>query len=105
MMNDEFFTDPLGRQAILHERTWYAHILRGHPEIRECRHLVRTAVQSPTEIRLSRSDSDSRLYFGPGPRSGVIMMVVADIVLGVVKTAHLAKRVTGGEIEWSPQTS
>jgi hypothetical protein len=29
------------------------------------------------------------------------MMVVVDVSLGLVKTAHLAKRVSGGEQEWS----
>ena len=28
-------------------------------------------------------------------------MVVADVVRGIVKTAHLAKKVNGGAVEWS----
>jgi hypothetical protein len=28
-------------------------------------------------------------------------MLVADVVRGVVKTAHLAKKVSGGAIEWA----
>jgi hypothetical protein len=29
------------------------------------------------------------------------MMVVVDVVLGLVKTAHFARRVSGGALEWS----
>jgi len=29
------------------------------------------------------------------------MMVVVDLAEEVIKTAHLAKRITGGKIEWS----
>ena len=104
-MPDDQLSDPLGRRFVLQDRTWFAHILRGHPEIAECRQLVCNAVTSPFEVRLSISDPDCRLYFGHGPRSGVIMMVVGDVLAGVVKTAHLAKRVSGGDVEWSQQTS
>ena len=34
-------------------------------------------------------------------RGIVIMMVVGDVALGIVKTAHLARKVTGGTVEWS----
>ena len=100
-MGDNTLTDPLGRKITLLDRAWYAHIVKGHPEISEHRALVEAAVTSPREIRISRSDPDCRLYFGHGPREGVIMMVVADLPLGIVKTAHLCKRVSGGRQEWS----
>jgi hypothetical protein len=43
---------------------------------------------------------DCRLYYGAGPREGVRIIVVVDVRLGIVKTAHLARRLSGGEIEW-----
>ncbi len=103
-MADSTLTDPLGREITLHERTWTAHIISGHPEVSGHRLLVEPAVTSPTEIRRSKSDPDCRLYFGPGPRPAVIIMLVADVARGVVKTAHFARRITGGPTEWSSPT-
>jgi hypothetical protein len=39
-MTDTRITDPLGRQITLHDRTWYGHILKVHPELADCRHLA-----------------------------------------------------------------
>ncbi len=100
-MADVKLNDPLGREVVLHDRTWYGHIVKGHPEITGDRTLVEEAVTTPDEIRQSNSDADCRLYFAPGPRPAVKMMVVVDVSAGVVKTAHLAKRVSGGALEWS----
>lgn len=100
-MTDSLFIDPLGRIVVLRDRTWFGHIVRGHPEVADYRNLVDNAVRMPHEIRQSRSDPKCRLYFGPGPRPTVRMMVVADVVEGVVKTAHLCDRVSGGPLEWS----
>ncbi len=100
-MGDTRLTDPLGRVVVLHDRTWYGHVLRGHPEVKECRELVEKAVEQPDEIRYSRSDEDCRLYFGRGPRADARIMVVADVVRGFVKTAHLCDRVSGRTVEWS----
>ncbi len=100
-MGDISLTDPFGRTVVLHDRTWFGHIVRGHPEVTEYRGLVEKAVERPDEVRFSRSDADCRLYFGPGPRADVRMMVVADVVRGFVKTAHLCNRASGGTVEWS----
>jgi len=100
-MADTTLTDPLGRVVVLRERTWEAHIAKGHPEIGEFRDLVEQTIRAPAEIRLSRSDPDCRIFYAPGPRPTVKMMVVADVVVGVVKTAHWARKVSGGRVEWS----
>jgi hypothetical protein len=100
-MADTVLIDPLGRLIVLQDRTWHGHIIQGHPEVAQHRDLVELAILQPDEIRSSRSDGDCRLYYGPGPRPAVRIMVVADVVAGVVKTAHLARRVTGGATEWS----
>ena len=78
-MQDTMFIDPLSREIILQERTWFHHIVRGHPELTTCRDLVEDAVRSPEEIRVSSSDPNCRLYYGTGPRESVIMMVVVDL--------------------------
>jgi hypothetical protein len=100
-MADTCLVDPLGRELVLHDRTWLRHIVKGHPEIAGDRSFVEEAVLDPDEIRMSLSDTDCRIYYGRGPRVGVKMMVVADVVVGIVKTAHLARRIAGGDVEWS----
>ncbi len=100
-MADANLTDPFGREIVLHDHTWHGHIVKYHPEVNNHRPLVEQAIHSPDEIRHSNADPDCRLYYGPGPNPGVIIMVVADVSLGIVKTAHLARRVTGGALEWS----
>jgi hypothetical protein len=101
-MADRTLLDPLGRAITLLDSTWYGHILKGHPEVKHLRHFVEAALANPLEIRASRSDADCRLYYGPGPRAGLLVQVVADVVAGVVKTAHFAKKISGGNLEWSP---
>jgi hypothetical protein len=100
-MSDTTLIDPLGREVVLHDRTWNGHIIKGHPEVDGHRALVEQAVRAPDEVRVSRSDPDCRLYYGPGPWPDVRIMVVADVVHGLVKTAHLAKKISGGAVEWS----
>ncbi|MEK6798869.1 MAG: hypothetical protein AABZ12_07895 [Planctomycetota bacterium] len=100
-MGETTLTDPMSRRLVLADRTWFGHIVKGHPEVAMHRVLVENAVTRPDEIRFSRSDRDCRLYFGPGPRPSVRILVVANVVEGVVKTAHLCSRVSGGECEWS----
>jgi hypothetical protein len=100
-MTDQVVTDPLGRTITLHDRTWFGHICRGHPEMAQHRHRVIDTIRRPDEIRYSRSSTTARLYFAAGPRPTVIMVVVVDIQLMLVKTAYLARagKVTGA-VEW-----
>jgi len=100
---DETVKDPLGRSITLHNHTWYGHIIRHHPDLRLHRALVVATITQPLEIRFHPDDADSRFYFGAGPRRGIMMLVVVDVVQGLVKTAHLIKT-TKGALEWSPPT-
>ena len=100
-MADSILLDPLGREIVLHDRTWYGHIVKVHPDISDFRRIAEQAVSQPVEIRHSSSDGDCRIYYGSGPRPGLMMAVVADVTVCVVKTAHLAKKITGGGAEWS----
>jgi hypothetical protein len=99
-MADRELRDPLERRVILRDRTWFGHIVKGHPEIAPHRNRVHAAIENPDEIRVSQQDRACRLYFGAGPRRGVRIIVVVDIRLGIVKTAHLARRLSGGDVEW-----
>ena len=84
-----------------HEGTWYGHILKGHPEMRDTRRLVEEAIEVPSEIRFSRSDPDCRLYFRLSSRGNLYIMVVVDVTDRFVKTAHWARKISGGRVEWS----
>ena len=95
-------TDPLGREFVLADRTWYGHIIIGHPEMAPHRALVEQAVAAPLGIWISSSNADARLCYGTGPRAGVFVAVVVDVPLGIVKTAYLTKSMTGANQEWTP---
>ena len=99
-MIDRQLRDPLGRLITLRDRTWFGHIVRGHPEMELERGRVEDAIERPHEIRVSRADPNCRLYFGAGPRKETRIVVVVDVRPAIVKTAHLARRVSGGNVEW-----
>ena len=103
-MADAPMLDPMGRAVVLHDRTWDGHIVKAHSDVSGCRSLAEQAVRAPSEIRYSKSDADCRIYYGAGPRPGLMIAVVADVSAGVVKTVHLAKRISGGGVEWSSPT-
>jgi hypothetical protein len=103
-MADTTIQDPLGRQIILHDHTWFGHVIMNHPELKEHRQLVEEAVRSPVEIRISPSDPACRLYFGAAARRDIMTMVVANVVDGYLKTAHFVKSVKG-VLEWSRPTA
>ena len=103
-MADTELTDSLGRRIVVHDRTWWGHILKGHPEMRKLRPEAEQAIREPLAIWTNRASPDCRLYFGKGPREGIMVVAVADVVLGRMKTAHLASKITGGREEWSLPT-
>jgi hypothetical protein len=102
-MADRTLRDPLGRSIVLHNHTWFGHIIRRHSELKNHRSLVEQAIQNPLEIRISAADKDVRVYFGPGPRAGIITAVFASLSGAFVKTAHFVKSAKG-EVEWSKPT-
>jgi hypothetical protein len=102
-MGDAILQDPFGSRIVLHNHTWDGHILRRHPEMRPHRILVELAINDPIEIRFSVADPVCRLYFGLGPKSGIMVAVVADISRGLIKTAHVVKSAKGA-VEWSEPT-
>ena len=104
-MANRALTDPLGRTVTLHNRTWYGHILKNHPDLRAHRRLVEEVVTAPLEIRTDAADpANGRLYYGIGPRSGMMIAVAVDVTVGIVLTAHLTKAVKAGALEWSSPT-
>jgi hypothetical protein len=61
---------------------------------------VTAAIRNPAEIRTSASSGNCRVYYSAPGRAGIMIAVVADVVLGVVKTAYRTKKMKGA-IEWS----
>ncbi len=102
-MADVILTDPLGRDITLHDRTWYGHIIKRHPEMRALRAQVEQTVRDPDEIRFSTYDPDCRLYYRGSGRAGILIAVVGDVAQELVRTACLANR-TKGALEWSRPT-
>jgi len=95
--------DPVGRSISLFDDSW-EHIRHGHPEVAAHRQLVEECLARPFSIHFSLSNPDCRLYYGRGPRSRVMMVVVANIVRGAVVTAYLTNRSRKGIVEWSLPT-
>jgi hypothetical protein len=93
--------DPLQRRITLSDRTWAAHIVKGHPEMTAHHRAALDAVTSPEEIQYSASDSDCRVYYGQPLRNGLRAVVIADVVGGWVKTAYFARKKRAGAVEWS----
>lgn len=102
---DVTVSDPMGRSLTLHDHTWHGHIALGHPELDDLRALCEEAIAYPDIITVSRSSPACRLYHGLGPRSGVMIVVVADVDQGHVKTAYLCRKIDGGIVEWSSPTA
>ena len=98
-MSDSHIVDPLGRRIILHDHTWFGHIVKGHPEMRNRRAAVEQAIQAPMTIRFSSIDVNCRVYYGSGGAPHFLVAAVADVVGGFVKTAYRA-RAPKGVVEW-----
>ena len=92
-MPDTTLIDPLGRSITLTDAGWHGHILPRYPEMRNHRRLVEQAVRTPTIIHRSNSDPNCRLYYGSGPRPGIMAVTVADAVRlpAVVNWRHLGR--------------
>src|SRR5947207_530499 len=103
VLADITLQDPLGRQIVLHDHTWYGHIIKRHGDMRGLRDLVAEAIRAPLEICYSASDPDCRLYFGRATTPGIMVVVVADVVRGFIRTAYRTAR-RKGVVEWSPPT-
>ncbi len=99
-MADTVLIDPLRRQIVLSGGTWFGHILKGHPAMKTSRAKVEQAVRDPMEIQVSTYDPRCRVYYGRPSKSGIMIAVVADVAIGVVKTAYEANKKKTGSIEW-----
>jgi hypothetical protein len=102
-MADKDLVDPLGRTIRFTDAAWYGHAVQQHPDVRRHRRLAEEAITHPKQICISPADADARMYYGKGPNPRLMMLVVADVIGGYLKTAHFVRR-TKGAIEWSSPT-
>jgi hypothetical protein len=72
--------DPEGREISLDSERW-AHIIDGHPELRETQEEVLRAVESPSEVLAGRAPDEKWFYLeGAGPSRWLKVVVVFDRV-------------------------
>jgi hypothetical protein len=70
--------DPKGREITLDDERW-AHIIDGHPELRDIRDDVLRAVKDPSEILAGRAPDEEWFYLaGAGPSRWLKAVVVFD---------------------------
>jgi len=99
-MRDSTIEDPLRRTIRLTNATWFGHILKGHPDLSLQRLTVEHTVRRPMEIQVSTYDADCRVYYSRPNKAGRMIVVVADVVQGIVKTAYAAIKKKKGTVEW-----
>jgi len=97
---DSKLIDPLDRELILSDSTWFGHIVKGHPDMAHSRLTVEHAVRQPIEIQVSTYDEDCRVYYGRANKDGRMIAVVADVIARIVKTAYAAEKKKKGVVEW-----
>jgi hypothetical protein len=101
--------DPLGEEIVLHDRTWFGHIVKRRAELRPYRQTVEDIVRSPMVVL--RSDEAGgrprgRVYLGRCPdRKLLIKVCVEEITVAgrpelIVKTAYLCRTAGPGEQLW-----
>jgi hypothetical protein len=70
--------DPQGREIWLEAERW-AHIIDGHPELRDIQKKVLRAVESPSEVLEGRGSDEEWFYLeGAGPSRWLKVVVVFD---------------------------
>jgi len=99
-MADLEVVDPLGRTVRFEGKVWLGHIIEAHPDIKPYRRLVEQALTNLVEVRRSSSKPDHSLYYMPIPGRDLFMQVIVRQTDWTVRSAHLAKTITGGERLW-----
>lgn len=70
--------DPTGRAVSLDDERW-AHIIDGHPELRDIQTEILRAVESPSEVIAGRAPDEEWFYLaGAGPSRWLKVVVVFD---------------------------
>ena len=102
--------DPLGYTICLQMERWERHITAGHPELKDKLDLVTETLSSPQAIiRKTMGTSTVCLYYRLTGRTfyrynDIYTSVVVDLnesaKTGSVKTAHLVRKISKGELIW-----
>jgi hypothetical protein len=94
---------PLGVVVRTTPAYWARIVTFKHPVMRGREELVKRALQEPTEVRRSNSDSTVHLYYVPDPPYIVCVVVKSNEQIGFVVTAYRTDKIKEGEPLWPPR--
>jgi len=84
--------DPEGRRITCDHNQWFAHILAGHPELKDGLQAVKNVIEQPLFICDDADHEDRIVYYQRQPTGPLYLRVVAKLTTndeGQVWTAHL----------------
>ena len=95
-------TTPLGRQVRTTAAYWGVIVTLKHPIMRSKEALVQQTLQTPVEIRQSKSDPSVYLHYGVEPP--YLICVVARYLNGdgFIITAYRTNKIKEGAVVWTP---
>jgi hypothetical protein len=95
-------TTPLGRQVRVMAAYWEIIVTIKHPIMQGKEDLVKQALQSPLEIRQSRSDPDVYLHYDA--ESPYLICAIARYLNGdgFLITAYRTNKIKEGSLLWAP---
>ena len=104
MAGDAYFevTTPLGRHIRVTAAYWDVIVTLKHPIMRGKEDLVQQALQTPIEIRQSRSDPSVYLHYGVEPPYLICAVVRYLNGDGFIITAYRTSKIKEGTVVWTP---
>ncbi|MFQ4134882.1 DUF4258 domain-containing protein [Nodosilinea sp. PGN35] len=95
-------TTPLGRQVRTTAAYWDVIATLKHPIMRGKEVLVQQALQTPIEIRQSKSDPSVYLHYGVEPPYLICVVVRYLNGDGFIITAYRTNKIKEGAVVWTP---
>jgi hypothetical protein len=104
MAGDAYFevTTPLGRHVRVTGASWDVIVTLKHPIMRGKEDFVQQALQTPIEIRQSRSDPSVCLHYGVEPPYLICVVVRYLNGDGFIITAYRTSKIKEGTVVWIP---
>ncbi len=101
------WTDPLGREVVLHDDTWHGHVVVEHPAMIHNVHLIQDAIERPERICRDAVDHERESYYRPIPDSIPRLLVKVCVefeppdqfgqIAGIITTTYPTALVKRGE--------
>ena len=95
-------TDHLGRKVVLEKKTFYGHIVPGHPEMAGNELAIQESVEKPLFVIESKQNSNVFLYVTQSQKSTYPNLYIKTVVdhstnVGFVKTSFFQKNLQPGK--------